>query len=83
VVERSERYASAAKPEEPQDTKRRAWAALVRCWFFLPPDWVFLHFAPNARRARRKIAFLFKPYSHITKWWFFESIPHINGFCIR
>ena len=26
VVERSERYASEAKPEEPKDTKRRAWA---------------------------------------------------------
>jgi hypothetical protein len=30
VVERSERYASVAKPEEPRDSKRRAWAALVR-----------------------------------------------------
>ena len=33
VVERSERYASTAKPEEPQDTKRRARAGLLaaRC----------------------------------------------------
>jgi hypothetical protein len=31
VVERSERYAREAKPEEPQDFKRRAWAVLVMC----------------------------------------------------
>jgi hypothetical protein len=30
VVENSERYASVAKPEEPQDTKRRAPGRLVR-----------------------------------------------------
>jgi hypothetical protein len=35
VVERSERYASVAKPEEPKDSKRRAWAALVRRRFVL------------------------------------------------
>jgi hypothetical protein len=29
VVERSERYASEAKPEEPEDSKRRAWAGLL------------------------------------------------------
>jgi hypothetical protein len=29
VVERSERYASEAKPEEPKDSKRRAWAGLL------------------------------------------------------
>jgi hypothetical protein len=34
VVERSERYASAAKPEESRDSKRRARTVLVRCWSF-------------------------------------------------
>ena len=29
MVERSERYASVAKPEEPKDSKRRAWAGLL------------------------------------------------------
>jgi len=29
VVERRERYASEAKPEEPQDSRRRAWAGLL------------------------------------------------------
>jgi hypothetical protein len=29
VVERSERYASAAKPDEPKDTKRVTWVGLL------------------------------------------------------
>ena len=33
VVERSERYASVAKPEEPKDTKRRARAGLLCAGF--------------------------------------------------
>jgi hypothetical protein len=33
VVERSERYASEAKPEEPKDSKRRARAGLLGAGF--------------------------------------------------
>jgi hypothetical protein len=43
VVERSERYASVAKPEEPQDKKRRARAVLVRCCCrLLENQWIFV-----------------------------------------
>ena len=45
MVERSERYASVAKPEEPRDSKRRAWAVLVSCWFL-----AHLHFPFRAER---------------------------------
>jgi hypothetical protein len=34
VVERSERYASVEKPEEPKDSKRRAWAGLLGAGLF-------------------------------------------------
>ena len=54
VVERSERYASEAKPEEPEDTKRRARDRLVRCWIFSNPKTLF-PFALNARRAKREV----------------------------
>ena len=38
VVERSERHASEAKPEEPKDSKRRAWAGLLAAGFFCSID---------------------------------------------
>jgi hypothetical protein len=49
VVERSERYASEAKPEEPRDTKRRARAGLLAAVLCVS----IINCTPNAWRARR------------------------------
>ena len=57
MVERSERYASVAKPEEPKDKKRRAWADLLGAGFRANLKH-YSFFAPNARRARRKICYV-------------------------
>ena len=49
MVERSERYASVAKPEEPQDIKRRARAGVLGEVLNVQ----LFSCAPNAQRARR------------------------------
>ena len=51
VVERSERYASVAKPEGPRDKKARARAGLLGAGIIPNLDH-FSSIAPDARRAR-------------------------------
>jgi hypothetical protein len=54
VVERSERYASVAKPEEPRDIKRRARAGLLAAGFSPPLNSSFRAERPEGE-ARKQI----------------------------